>query len=115
MAASSSSISGSFFHPPKIPPVDSDSVVDEVKAPITETEKGKRKAKSQSKLLLALHGKMKPDGLTKAQEARLRKHTKKHSPEHIAFMRVELEAGKTWSAAHAAALERSATQSRAPF
>ena len=64
MAASSSRISGSFFRTPKIR--DSDSVVDEVKAPITEPEKEKRKAKSQSKLLLALHGKMKPDGLTKA-------------------------------------------------
>ena len=105
MAASSSSISGAFFHPPNLSAADSDFVVDEVKAPDSEPQKEKRKAKSQSKLMLALKGKIRPDGLTKSQEKRLRKHAEKYSSEHAAFMRVELAAGKTWSAAHAAAME----------
>ena len=117
MASSNSSISGSYFHAPlgtRRPPGPAQAStlqaqVDEVKAPITEPEKG-RFNRSNSKLMLALKGKAKRDGLTKkAQEAKLLKHGKKHSQEHMAFMRYEMEAGKSFKEAHKSAMERYGT------
>ena len=122
MASSNSSISGSYFHAPlgtRRPPGPAhasaqvstlQAQVDEVKAPITEPEKG-RFNRSNSKLMLALKGKAKRDGLTKkAQEAKLLKHGKKHSQEHMAFMRYEMMiAGKSFKEAHKSAMERYGT------
>ena len=125
MASGNSSISGSYFHAPlgtRRPPGPAhasahasaqvstlQAQVDEVKAPITEPEKG-RFNRSNSKLMLALKGKAKRDGLTKkAQEAKLLKHGKKHSQEHMAFMRYEMEAGKSFKEAHKSAMERYGT------
>ena len=118
MASSNSSISGSYFHAPygaaRRPPGPAhasahastlQAQVDEVKAPITEPEKG-RFNKSNSKLMLALKGKAKRDGLTTAQKAKLLKHGEKHSQEHMAFMRYEMEAGKSFKEAHNSAMER---------
>ena len=117
MASSNSSISGSYFHAPlgtRRPPGPAhasahastlQAQVDEVKAPITEPEKG-RFNRPNSKLMLALKGKAKRDGLTTAQKAKLLKHGKKHSQEHMAFMRYEMEAGKSFKEAHNSAMER---------
>ena len=82
--------------------------VDEVKAPITEPEKG-RFNRPNSKLMLALKGKAKRDGLTKKAQEALLKHGKKHSQEHMAFMRYEMEAGKSFKEAHKSAMERYGT------
>ena len=115
MASGNSSISGSYFHAPYAParrapkPAhDAHSTHDEVKAPITEPQK-ERFERSTSKLMLALKGKAKRDGLTKAEEAKLLKHGKKHSQEHMAFMRYEMEAGKSFKEAHKSAMERYGT------
>ena len=111
MASGNSSISGSYFHAPYAParrapkPAhDAHSTHDEVKAPITEPQK-ERFERSTSKLMLALKGKSKR-GLTKAQEAKLLRHSKKHSQEHIALMRYEITAGKSFKEAHQSAMER---------
>ena len=109
MAASSSSISGFHFHAPtnykKRDDPETAKQVDEVQEHGGPPHKAKENRK-QSKLMIALGGKGGKKGLTKAQEARLRKHAKDHSQEHMEFMRVELEAGKTFKQAHAAAMER---------
>ena len=112
MASGNSSISGSYFHAPYAParraskPAhDAHSTHDEVKAPIIEPQK-ERFERSTSKLMLALKGKAKRDGLTKAQEAKLLKHSKKHSQEHMALMRYEIIAGKSFKEAHQSAMER---------
>ena len=111
MASGNSSISGSYFHAPYVPARrapnahGAHSTHDEVKAPITEPQK-ERFERSTSKLMLALKGKAKRDGLTKAQEAKLLKHSKKHSQEHMALMRYEIIAGKSFKEAHQSAMER---------
>ena len=38
--------------------------------------------------------------LTKAQEAKMKEHKKHHSAKHMKDMRVAMEAGKSFSAAH---------------
>ena len=108
MAASSSSISGFHFRAPTYKDQNTDDTetqqVDEVQEHGGPPEKAKENRK-KSKLMIALSGK-KDGGLTKSQEARLRKHAKDHSQEHMEFMRVELEAGKTFKQAHKTAMER---------
>ena len=65
---------------------------------------------SNSKLMLALKGKAKRDGLTKKAQEALLKHGKKHSQEHMAFMRYEMMiAGKSFKEAHKSAMERYGT------
>ena len=115
MASGNSSISGSYFHAPYAPARrapnahDAHSTHDEVKAPITEPEKG-RFNRSNSKLMLALKNKAKRDGLTKKAQEALLKHGKKHSQEHMAFMRYEMMiAGKSFKEAHKSAMERYGT------
>jgi hypothetical protein len=114
MASGNSSISGSYFYAPhntqkqtqkQEQEQEQQQEINEIKA-IPEPEKERKRAKSQSKLMLGLSGQGKSDGLTKAQEAKLVRHGKKHSAEHIALMRIELEAGKTWNQAHESAINQ---------
>ena len=51
--------------------------------------------------------KMKKGGsLTQRQRDTLKKHAKHHTPKHMAFMRKEMRAGKTFGAAHKAAMKK---------
>ena len=44
--------------------------------------------------------------LTQKQKDTLKKHAKHHTPKHMAFMRKEMRAGKTFGAAHKAAMKK---------
>lgn len=50
--------------------------------------------------------KAKPKGLTKRQEDTLKRHSKHHTPKHMAAMRKDMKAGKTFTAAHRAAMRK---------
>ena len=44
--------------------------------------------------------------LTQRQKDTLKKHSKHHTTKHMAFMRKEMRAGKTFGAAHKAAMKK---------
>ena len=44
--------------------------------------------------------------LTQRQKDTLKKHAKHHTKKHMAFMRKEMRAGKTFGAAHKAAMKK---------
>ena len=44
--------------------------------------------------------------LTKSQQQAMKKHSKHHTKKHMAFMRKEMRAGKTFGAAHKAAMKK---------
>ena len=51
--------------------------------------------------------KMKKGGsLNQRQKDTLKKHAKHHTPKHMAFMRKEMRAGKTFGVAHKAAMKK---------
>lgn len=50
--------------------------------------------------------KMKTSKLTKRQTDTLKKHSVHHTPKHMAFMKKEMLAGTTFSAAHKDALKK---------
>jgi len=131
MAASTSSIAGFHFQvttqapfradhqkkpvthrqtPAKLEEPDSPTIeVDDVKDPVLE-RKEKEKPKHKSKLMMALGGANKKEkSLSKAAEAKLRKHADSHSAKHMEFMRIEMEAGRTFKQAHKMAMERYGT------
>ena len=44
--------------------------------------------------------------LTKRQQATLRKHSSHHTKKHMAFMRAQMRKGKSFTAAHKAAMRK---------
>ena len=44
--------------------------------------------------------------LTKRQQATLRKHSSHHTKKHMAFMRAQMRKGKSFTAAHKAAMKK---------
>jgi hypothetical protein len=44
--------------------------------------------------------------LTKRQQATLRRHSRHHTKKHMAFMRSQMRKGRTFTAAHKAAMRR---------
>ena len=48
----------------------------------------------------------KKSGLTERQEQTIRKHSKHHTPGHMKFMRKAMMEGKTFTAAHKAAMKK---------
>lgn len=132
MAASSSSISGFHFQvatatpyradhqkkpvthrqtPAKLEEPDSPTMeVDDVKDPV-HGKKDKPLAKHKSKLMMALggHSGNKKKKLNKSVLSKLQEHADHHSAKHIDFMRIELEAGRTFKEAHKMAMERYGT------
>ena len=44
--------------------------------------------------------------LTKRQEDTLKRHKKHHTAKHMAFMRKQMKAGKTFTAAHKMAMKK---------
>lgn len=50
--------------------------------------------------------KTKAKGLTKRQEDTLKRHSKHHTAKHMSAMRKDMRAGKTFTAAHKAAMKK---------